>query len=97
MQHVYMLENTATKSFLPWEFNDQEPGTRFKRLHDFIILYPDKAREQLLQFCKLHYVGVFDELTGTVSFDDNHQVYDVMADFDQLDSLRRQANAGARD
>lgn len=94
MQHVYVIENTATKTFYPWEFQDADPEQRFKLLHDYIINFPEKAKEQLLQFCKIHYVGSYDPLTGTVSFAKEKQSYDIMSDFDQLDALRRAANAG---
>lgn len=95
MKNVYLLKNNLTKTFSDPLFKFEDFKTLSKQLHDFIILYPDKAKEQFLHLSTLRQIGVYDEETGSLELlgEDDWQEYNLQEAADQLAALKEQINA----
>lgn len=88
MKNIYILKNTLTKTFSDPVSRFEDFGTYSKQLHDFVILYPDKAREQFLDISILLHVGTYDEATGKFDFLEAPQEYNIKEAWDQLQALK---------
>ena len=70
MKYAYQLYNKVTKTYSDLIFRFEDFGTYSKQLHDFCILYPDKAKEQFhaaLVLIRLDQLVEVDEV-GLVRF-----------------------------
>lgn len=94
MKNVYTLKNNLTKTFSDPLFRFEDFKTLSKQMHDFIILYPDKAKEQHLQLSTLYQIGVYDEETGFIDLFGKEQYleYNLQEAADQLAALKEQIN-----
>lgn len=94
MINVYTLKNNLTKTFSNPVFKFEDFRTLSKQMHDFIILYPEKAREQNLHISTLFLIGKFDEETGIIDLfeEDAWLEYNLQEAADQLAALKEQLN-----
>lgn len=92
MKNLYYLKNTLTNTYSDPVCRFEDFGTYSKQLHDFVILYPEKAREQFLDISILIHIGTYDEVVGKFSFLDCPQEYNIKEAWDQLQALKAVTN-----
>lgn len=95
MKHVYRYKNKLTGTYGPeLIFRDDGPRDYFRFLHDRTILFPQKAKEELLNITVFEHVGTFDVETGLLTFFKEDQSgaesYDGSQAFEQLAALQQQ-------
>lgn len=93
MKYVYRLKNCIVNSYSDPIFDFANPDTKFKQLHDFIILYPDKAHEQFLDSSIVECFATYDESVGQIVLLGEVKSYNLKESYDQLQALKVQANA----
>lgn len=95
MQHVYITYNALSKTYSAPVVRDADPKTYGKQLNDFIVLYPQKAADELIGECQVYYLGTFDQETGTILFSNPDQSGDLVLDciqvVKQLEALKNVA------
>lgn len=98
MLHVYTHENKVCGCFDPWVFSPEDFETYKLHLHNFALMFPEIATDikHNFQYLKVHYVGTFDELTGIVSYSQDKLMFDLGADVEQLQALRKQVQDGSK-
>lgn len=92
MLHVYVTYNALTKTYEPPCFVPEDPKLYGKRLHDSIILDPEKTRSVHGDECQVYYLGEYDIEKGTILFVNPDQSGDLVIDaiqcFKQLEALK---------
>jgi hypothetical protein len=92
MKNVYCLKNTLTNTYSDPIYRFEDFHTLSKQLHDFIILYPDKAIDQHMNISILLHLGTFDEVTGRFDFIEQIPEYNLKEAWDQLQALKAVTN-----
>lgn len=97
MMHVVQFEDKLLQCFEPPLFIQEDFETYKLHLHNFCLLDAKTASDMQHRFQdkKVHYLGVFDEKSGAIRFLDSPQVFDLGADFEQVDRLRKQVTDNA--
>lgn len=92
MKNVFVIRNNLTKTFSDPLFRFEDFKTLSKQMHDFIILYPDKAKDQHLHLSTLYQTGVYDEETGVIIVFEEDKIlsYNLQEAADQLAALKEQ-------
>lgn len=92
MQYVYVSYNTLTRTYSAPVVRDADPKNYGKQLSDFIVLYPDKAKEERLEETVIYVIGTFDQETGKINFTYPDQSGEVVLDciqtIKQLEALK---------
>lgn len=97
MQHVYITYNALAKTYSAPVVRDADPKVYGKQLSDFVVLYPDKAKQEFLGECQVYYIGEFDQERGIILFSNPDQTGDLVFDgiqvINQLEALKHVAAA----
>lgn len=100
MKYVYRLKNNLIRAYGPLEFRSEDFKTYSRQLHDFCILYPQKAIEQFLNVTTIELVGEYDEESGKIAFYNADQsasmTYNMQEAWEQLRALKEQVNGNGQ-
>lgn len=95
MKYVYLLKNNITKSYSDPIFRFEGFDDMARQHHNFMILYPDKAKEQFLHVSTLVVIGNYDDETGTLYLfpEGERKSYNLQESWEQLKALEATRNA----
>lgn len=89
MKYVYLLKNNLTKTFSDPIFRFEGFDDMARQHHNFMLLYPEKAKEQFLNISSLVIIGNYDDATGTLYLfpEEERKSYNLQDSWDQIKAL----------
>lgn len=89
MKNIYLLKNNITRTFSDPIFRFEGFDDMARQHHNFMLLYPDKAKEQFLHVSTIVSVGQFDDETGSIIIypEDKRKSYNLQDSWEQIKAL----------
>lgn len=95
MKNVYLLKNNLTKTYSDPIFRFEKPEDMFRSHHNFMLLYPEKAKEQMLNISTIVWIGTYDDAKGIIEqceVEDRVE-YNLGDSWKQIEALKQEVKA----
>lgn len=95
MKNIYVVKNNLTKSYSDPIFKAECFDDVCRYNHNFMLLHPDKAQEDMINISTIEYIGTYDDATGSIMLFEAEaiQSYNMQDSWNQIKALEVRGNA----